>query len=663
MRKKLWSVLLCLAQLRAIAAEPPPMEVRETDEAIEITTAALNAKIRKRDYVTGVAGGSFVDRKTGFHDAGFGLDIVDWIMEPGSDEAYRDKLEGDLPYPFNNSYHGKTPKRSIEGPQICTKAKQLSPKVTQGKDFVAVEMSYRYHLAAPGKKTGSEWRQTLIFPQGARYFISSDRITAVNSSDAMFLRLDMPGHIKHRGGDTFSDVYLSYLGHLAPSNFLVNFAPDQKFNYRRGVNPLPKRFIRAYRLRDPKTGADGPWLAGMTLDPTSVYEAWCHQRDYVCLIEEIGGRPIRPGESFGAAFLVGYFDSVEEMEMVYDKYAGHDRLEFNRDAWKLVKSSARADKTGETQEAFLRLLERPRVPLSPQERPLPSSNGLARVHFSFASEATQRVPGILAKTEQGNDRRPVVVALHGTGSNKESQTALLNQLAQLGFIGVAIDGRYHGERTKSRGGSAEYSDAILRAWDGSGEHPFLYDTVWDIMRLVDYLSTRNDVDPTRIGLIGFSKGGMETYLAAAADPRIAVAVPCIGVQSFRWALDHEAWKSRIETIQSAVNAAAAKAKSAVDTAFIRRFYDRVVPGIYGQFDGPAMLPLIAPRPLLVINGDSDPRTPVEGVRECADAARKAYALAGATNSFQLLIEENTGHKVTADAQRAAVEWFVKWLRP
>ena len=41
-----------------------------------------------------------------------------------------------------------------------------------------------------------------------------------------------------------------------------------------------------------------------------------------------------------------------------------------------------------------------------------------------------------------------------------------------------------------------------------------------------------------IGMIGFSKGGMETYLAAAVDPRIAVAVPCIGVQSFRWALDH-----------------------------------------------------------------------------------------------------------------------------
>ena len=41
------------------------------------------------------------------------LDIVDWVMEPGSDEAYRDKLPGDLPYAFNNLVHGKIPKRSI----------------------------------------------------------------------------------------------------------------------------------------------------------------------------------------------------------------------------------------------------------------------------------------------------------------------------------------------------------------------------------------------------------------------------------------------------------------------------------------------------------------------------------------------------------------------
>jgi len=259
-------------------------------------------------------------------------------MEPGSDEAYRDQLKGDLAYLFNNSYHGKTAKRSIEGPQICTQAKELSPRVVQGKDFVAVLSSFRYQIAAPGKKTGSEWSQVLVFPAGQRYFISSDKITSVNASDAMFLRLDMPGHIKHKQGDTFSEVYLSYAGKIPSSEFVKDFAPDEKFNYRRGANPVPKRFIRAYHLRDPKTGREGPWLAGMTLDPSVVYEAWCHQRGYVCLSEEFGGRPIRAGESFSAAFIVGYFDSIEEMEKVYDRYAGHTGVEVGEQGWKLIRS-------------------------------------------------------------------------------------------------------------------------------------------------------------------------------------------------------------------------------------------------------------------------------------------------------------------------------------
>jgi hypothetical protein len=311
--------------------------VSENDDLVKISLPDLEASIRKRGYVSGVAAQSLLDKKTGFRDAGFGLDIVDWIMEPGSDEGYRDKLDKELVYAINNEYHGKTPKRSIEGPQICTQAKQLAPKVLTGENFVAVTQQFQYRTAAPGRKTGSVWDQTLVFPEGKRYFISCDRITSVNSSEAMFLRIDMPGHIKHNRGDTFSEVYLSYHGRIPAAEFLENFAPDEKFNYTRGRDDLPQRFIRGYHLRDPKTGRDGPWLAGMTLQPDVVSEAWCHQRGYVCLIEEFGGRPIEPGESFSAAFVVGFFDSIEEMLAVYDQYAGHTGLDVNESGWKLTK--------------------------------------------------------------------------------------------------------------------------------------------------------------------------------------------------------------------------------------------------------------------------------------------------------------------------------------
>jgi ubiquinone/menaquinone biosynthesis C-methylase UbiE len=315
--------------------------VHEDHQRIQISGANLEASIRKKGYVTGIEAQSFLDKKTGFRDQGFGLDIVDWIMEPGSDEADRDRLPADLVYRFNNAYHGKRPKRSIEGPQICTQAKELSPRVIRGKDFVAIEQGYTYHLAAPGKKTGSRWDQTIVFPAGKRYFLSCDRITTVNGGDALFLRVDMPGHIRHRKGDTFSEIYLSYHGRIPAHEFVREFPPDDRFLYVRNEAALPRRMIRAYHLRDSATGKNGPWLAGMTLDPSVVSEAWCHQRGYVCMIEEFGGRPIRPGGVFSAAFLVGFFDSLDEMTHVYDLYAGGSSLKVDERGWTLEGSLQR----------------------------------------------------------------------------------------------------------------------------------------------------------------------------------------------------------------------------------------------------------------------------------------------------------------------------------
>ncbi len=101
---------------------------------------------------------------------------------------------------------------------------------------------------------------------------------------------------------------------------------------------------------------------------------------------------------------------------------------------------------------------------------------------------------------------------------------------------------------EERAGSQAYVAAITRAWKTprrpSQEHPFYFDTCWDIWRTIDYLQTRPDVDGERLGMIGFSMGGIETWLAAAVDERVKVAVPAIGVQSFRWSLEHEAWQGR-----------------------------------------------------------------------------------------------------------------------
>jgi cephalosporin-C deacetylase-like acetyl esterase len=331
-----------------------------------------------------------------------------------------------------------------------------------------------------------------------------------------------------------------------------------------------------------------------------------------------------------------------------------------------LTAAAWADPVADTRAAYLAVIERPRVPLKPEITELPAVEGLKKYHLWYSSDADERVPGylLLPDPKTFKSPRPVLIALHGTGGTKDDMGNLLLMAARAGFIGVAIDGRFHGERTRAGHGADEYNAAIARAFETGRGHPFYYDTSWDVMRLIDYLVTRKDVDGTRIGLTGVSKGGIETYFTAAADPRVAVAVPFIGVQSFKWALEHGQWRARIATIQGGFDASATQAGKSHDSVdFVREFYARVAPGIDGQFDGPAMLPLIAPRPLLVVNADSDANTPVAGVRLAVEAARPHYLAANAGDRLQLLIEENTAHAVNPEAREAGLAWFVRWLKP
>jgi hypothetical protein len=288
--------------------------------------------------------------------------VLDWLMEPGSDDAYADQITAKDGHgvgrytwhanetdPKRKEYarmaHGTTHrKRMVEGPQLCHRMKPVQPEVIRGKDFVAVKTTYKFEYAAPGRKPGSQWTQLIVFPRGARYFVLMDKIACVNDSKELFLRNDTPGCVRHEKGDTFSEMYLSYLkgpkGMIIPaSEFFEPFPPDEKFGYRRDTHKKPDHFIRAYHLRDKKTGKAGPWLAGLTLEPSVVYEAWASMRPggIIVMIEEIHGKPTKAGDSFSAAHIVGYFDTIEEMHAVNDRYKGHTALSVDKSGWRLVK--------------------------------------------------------------------------------------------------------------------------------------------------------------------------------------------------------------------------------------------------------------------------------------------------------------------------------------
>ncbi|MFO0930335.1 MAG: hypothetical protein U0736_25460 [Gemmataceae bacterium] len=272
--------LLSFVRSDAAAADPADWaRITEDDRAIKIETDKLEAVIPKKSpkqWMTGIEKSSFVDRTTGFREAGDGLMVIDWLMEPGSDAAWEDKIlapdgnglgrytwyenEKD---PGRRHYalmaHGSSHrKRMVEGPQLCHRMKPVRPEVIRGKDFVAVKTTYQFEYAAPGRKPGSRWTQLIVFPKGARYFLLADRIDSVNDSPELFLRNDTPGCVRHEKGDSFSEMYLSYLSgpkglRIPASEFFTPFPPDLKYGYRRDTHRTPAHFIRAYHLRDRQT--------------------------------------------------------------------------------------------------------------------------------------------------------------------------------------------------------------------------------------------------------------------------------------------------------------------------------------------------------------------------------------------------------------------------
>jgi dienelactone hydrolase len=157
---------------------------------------------------------------------------------------------------------------------------------------------------------------------------------------------------------------------------------------------------------------------------------------------------------------------------------------------------------------------------------------------------------------------------------------------------------------------------------------------WDDVRTVEYLLTRPEVDPDRIGCVGLSVGGVRSMHLAALDDRIKAAVVVGWMTSFPAQLRR-------------------RVKHTIG-------FTKLVPGLYRHLDYPDVASLAIPTPLLVINGSKDELFEPAGVRASFEKLAACYAKAGVPDRLRTRLYD-TPHEFNREMQAEAWSWLKQHL--
>lgn len=163
------------------------------------------------------------------------------------------------------------------------------------------------------------------------------------------------------------------------------------------------------------------------------------------------------------------------------------------------------------------------LPLNAAVKVLDDNARRTRYSLQYNSVHDQRVTAIFSLPKKITFPTSAVIVMHGAGGNKDAdyvRFASETLLAQ-GIATLTMDAQYRGDRAKpGRSGDPNPASYAMRdAW---------IQTVIDLRRAVDYLSSRKEIDKSKIGYLGFSMGGMFGAVLGGVEPRIAafcLAVP------------------------------------------------------------------------------------------------------------------------------------------
>lgn len=267
--------------------------------------------------------------------------------------------------------------------------------------------------------------------------------------------------------------------------------------------------------------------------------------------------------------------------------------------------------------------------LAPSCGPSEPTDGFTRQRVVIATEARALMPLFVLRPAAGKPPFPAVIACHGHGMGGKAAVAGCRddarvaaairryhadygaQLARAGFMVFCPDARGFGERREAAD-AANPMAASCRLIANMAMPLGLTVTglwVWDLRRLIDYIETRSDCVPGRIGCVGLSGGGHQTLWTAALDERIRCAV----VSGYFYGC-------RDSLLEMSDNCAC-----------------NYVPHLWEHMDMGDIGALIAPRPLLIETGRRDPLNGARGARNAVEQARvtrRAYRLLGAAGNLR-----------------------------
>lgn len=261
-----------------------------------------------------------------------------------------------------------------------------------------------------------------------------------------------------------------------------------------------------------------------------------------------------------------------------------------------------------------------------------------RYHVWLTPEPQDRLPGWLLVPHGASDRRrAAVLCLHQTTRIGKDEPAGLGglpnlhyaaELASRGYVTLAVDYPNFGEY-EFNPYEQGYASATMKG-------------IWNHIRAVDYLASRDDVDAERLGVIGHSLGGHNSLFLAAFDTRLRCIVSCCGFCSFRryYEGDLTGWSHR---------------------GYMPRIAERygLDPGRM-PFDFTEVVAALAPRAFLAVAPVDDANFAVEGVRECIAAAAPVYERFEAADRLAADYPAG-GHDFPPAARRRAYEWLDRWL--